>query len=147
MTTFQDPNNIVGDDGEETVATSLRDARNTVVVHVGGELQVNDDLAVRLGYAYDPHILPENTVNPAPPDSDRHLVALGASYFLGDYGVHAHFSNAFFVRRETATNDLPGEWSGGWAGGTMAYIAGLTVSVKLWTAFGRTPLLAVKVSA
>ncbi len=118
------------DDGTEQTLASERDAQNTLVVHVGGEYKVTEEIAVRAGYAFDPHTIPEHNVNATPPDSDRHLVVIGGSYLFGDYGLHAHFGNVFFAERETTTNALPGIWEGGLPGGTSAYITGLTFSAN-----------------
>jgi long-subunit fatty acid transport protein len=83
------------------------------------------------GYLWDQRTLPEATVNPAPPDSDRHIMTLGASYWMDTFGIHANFSNAFFARRTALTSAMPGTWEGGWPGGTVGWIFGLTVSANL----------------
>lgn len=123
---FQNP------DGTETVSASPRSSRNSVVVHAGGELKIIEGFAVRAGYAWDQHTLPESTVNPAPPDSDKHVVSVGASYDFRHFGINAHFSNVFFTPRTAESSPFPGRWSGGYAGGsTMAYIFGLSLTARL----------------
>ncbi len=117
--------------GATEEVASPRDSRNSVTVHTGAEYKIAPKVAVRAGYAYDQKTLPEETVNPAPPDSDRHVVMLGGSYWWDRFGVHAFVGNAFFVKRTALTSDFPGEWRGGWPLGTMAYLAGLSVSAAL----------------
>jgi long-chain fatty acid transport protein len=111
--------------GNEETLSDPREAENSWVLHLGGEFKANDALTVRAGYAYDQKTLPERTVNPAPPDSVRHLVTVCASYAFDRYAVHAYFGDAFFVSRETLRAPLAGTYSGGWAGGSMAYLFGI----------------------
>jgi long-chain fatty acid transport protein len=122
---------FVNPDGSEEIKASPRNSQDSFVVHVGGEYKVTDRFAVRAGYIWDQHTLPEETVNPAPPDSDKHVASVGASYLFDRFGVHAHFSNVFFARRTANTSDFPGEWDGAWPGGTMAYMFGLSLSANL----------------
>ena len=115
-------------EGDQT-NVDLRNSKNSVVLHVGGEYKLSDAFAVRLGYLFDQHTVPDNMVNPAPPDADKHIVTLGASYqFSKSFALHAHFENAFFANRTVTTNAMPGTWTGGWGASTMAYIFGLTAS-------------------
>lgn len=118
-------------DGTETISSSPRDSKNSFVVHAGGEVHVTDAFAIRAGYAWDQLTLPELTVNPAPPDSDKHVVSVGASYNFEHFGINAHFSDVFFVRRTSLTSPFPGTWTGAYPGGTMAYIFGLSLTTNL----------------
>ncbi len=124
---------FIDDSGAIEVQKNRRNSTNSWVVHVGAEYKVLDNVAIRAGYAFDQHSLPEGTVNAAPPDSDKHLAVLGVSYYYGPFGVHAHFSNAFFTPRTSLRSPTPARWSGGWAGGTMAYVTGLSFTAKLDT--------------
>lgn len=120
-------------DGTADVIDSPRDSRDSFAWRVGLEYGVTESLLVRAGYVYDRRTLPEETVNPAPPDSDRYLATLGFSYRFGDlggmrdFGVHVHFYNVFFARRTSTTSEMPGEWGGAWPLGTMAYSFGLSL--------------------
>jgi long-subunit fatty acid transport protein len=118
-------------DGTETVSASPRDSQDSLVFNVGGEVRIIEGFAVRAGYAYDEHTLPEATVNPAPPDSNKHVLAVGASYDFRHFGINAHFSNVFFAPRTALRSDFPGTWTGAHAGGTMAYTFGLSVTANL----------------
>ncbi|MBI5546991.1 MAG: outer membrane protein transport protein [Deltaproteobacteria bacterium] len=140
---------FVNPDGTEEVSASPRNSKNSVLFHIGGEYRLAESFALRAGYIYDQHTLPEETLNPAPPDSDKHVATLGASVYLGQFGVHANFSNVFFSKRTSKTNSLPGEWNGAWPGGTMAYIFGLSLSANLDLAapIGTRPVTAPAASA
>ncbi len=124
--------------GNEEVRSSPRDSRDSIAFHIGGEYKITDAIAVRAGYTYDQWTLPEATVNPAPPDSDKHVISVGASYRMKGFGLHAHFDNAFLTTRTSTTSEFPGTWSGGWPAGTMAYVFGVTATA----AFDVAPVLA-----
>jgi long-chain fatty acid transport protein len=126
-------------DGTETVQSSARNSTDSWVFGLSGQYKVTDALAIRAAYAFDQHTLPEYTVNPAPPDSDKHVISLGLSYLFGRYGIHAHFADAIFAKRTTFTNSMPGTWVGGYGGGTMAYIFGLSLSAALDVAAPLSP--------
>ena len=70
-----------------------RNAANCWVLHLGAEYRLLENVAVRAGYVYDSNVLPEKTVNPAPPNSDLQSVTIGGSYYFKQFGVHAHFVN------------------------------------------------------
>ena len=122
---------FVNADGTLQTSSSPRNSQNSFVVHVGGELWLSSHFAIRAGYIWDQHTLPEETVNPAPPDSDKHVVSVGASAEFGWFGVDVHFSDVFFAQRTSTTAAFPGQWSGAYPGGTMAYIFGLSLTAKL----------------
>lgn len=124
--------NFEDDDGNDwKTEIAERNSEDSITFSAGVEWVIFEGLAVRAGYAFDERTLPEESVNPAPPDSDRHVLALGASYTWDKWlSFHAHFSNAFFVTRESNTASFPGTWSGGHPADTMAYIFGLSVGVN-----------------
>lgn len=122
---------FINEDGTRTSVADPRNTENCWTLHFGADYDLMDNLTVRAGYIYDQKTLPENTVNPAPPESNVHVITLGASYFLNDWlGVHVHFLNAFFSKRETLTSALPGTYEGGHPAGTFAYSVGLSLSAK-----------------
>lgn len=122
------------DAGTVTDASEIRNNKDTWALHFGLEGQVTDDLSVRVGYLFDQHALEADTVNPAPPDSDQHVVSLGLSYALGNVaGMHglavtAYFENVFLAKRTTASSPFPGTYTGGYAGSSDAYLFGLGVT-------------------
>jgi long-chain fatty acid transport protein len=122
---------FVNPDGTEQISASPRNSKDSFVLHLGAEYKLSPRFAVRAGYVFDQHTLPEETVNPMPPDSDRHIAALGASFTPGRFGLHAHFSNVFFTPRTSLTSSFPGQWQGAWAANTTAYTFGLTASYQL----------------
>ena len=118
-------------DGNKTVADSPANSKDSYVIHAGGEYVASKSLALRAGYSYDRRTLPQSTVSPASPDSDRHTATIGASYMLGDVagaknvGVHLNVADTFFAKRTTYTAPFAGQYTGGWAGGTTIYVFGI----------------------
>lgn len=47
---------------------------------LGGEYEVNDNWALRAGYAYSQNAVPDSTFSPLVPDSNYHLFAVGVGY-------------------------------------------------------------------
>lgn len=130
----------LNDDGTQDVLRSPRNCKDTIVVRVGGEYQATEEFAVRLGYAFDQRAHPDDTVGPAPPDSDRHAAVIGLSYDFGVMAVHAYYTNAFFTSRTTKTAPMPGTYKGGWLGNTtMAHLFGLSISTQLDIGGGESP--------
>ncbi|MFC1610988.1 OmpP1/FadL family transporter [Myxococcota bacterium] len=126
-------------DGSEEILADPKNSQDSIALHVGVEWWVLEDLALRAGYGWDQRTLPEKTVGPAPPDSDRHGLAIGASYFFGPFGAHVHFADVFFVERETLANELRGTWRGGYPGGTTGYLVGVGVSAVFGAAEAPPP--------
>ena len=119
---------FVNPDGTEEVSASPRGSADSWVFHIGGEYRLHENFALRAGYIFDQHTLPEETVNPAPPDSDRHIITLGASVYYGRFGAHLNFSDVIFAQRTSTTAPFPGQWQGAYPGNTMAYSFGLSLS-------------------
>ena len=119
---------FINPDGTESTTRDIKNSMNSIVLHVGGEYAVTDALEIRAGYVFDQKTQPEEVIGPTPPDSDRHVIAVGASYFFGDFGLHMHLADVIFAERETATNSLPGTWRGGHFGGSTVLIGSLGFS-------------------
>jgi long-chain fatty acid transport protein len=86
---------------------------NTVNVHLGGEVAVNDTWRLRAGAMYDPSPSPSNTLLPDVPDANRVNVAAGVGYthpsgFSLDVGYQLV---VLFSKTSTAT-PLAGAYSG-----------------------------------
>jgi long-chain fatty acid transport protein len=87
-----------------TDAVAPQDYSNTVTFRIGAEYKLpNLNTAVRVGYLYDPTPIPATTLTAQLPDFDRHIVTAGASYTLGNYGVH--FGLLYVIPQSRKTSD------------------------------------------
>ncbi len=71
--------------GEEQLTRQARifqDWHDTYSAHVGGEITVNPDLALRTGFTYDTSAVPDRLLERQFLDSDKYLVSAGASYYF-----------------------------------------------------------------
>jgi long-subunit fatty acid transport protein len=121
---------MVSEDGTSEVSVSRKDSRDVFWFKTGIEYKFGKVAALRAGYLYEPYTVPEKNVDPAPPDSTTHVVALGGSYYVSNFGIHAHALTALFAPREALKSHLPAEWRGGMPGASKAWIFGLSVSAK-----------------
>jgi long-subunit fatty acid transport protein len=122
---------FLNEDGTRDVQRDIRNGKDVVQFKAGAEYKFGQVAAVRAGYVFDPTIADEEYVGAAPPDSNTHVVALGGSYYYGNWlGFHAHAMAAIFAARESLTSSFPAEWRGGYAG-SKAFLFGLSISAKL----------------
>jgi long-chain fatty acid transport protein len=87
--------------------------KNTVNVHVGGELALDEQWRVRAGVLYDPTPSPDSTLTPDVPDSDRLNLAAGGGYYHPS-GLHVDLGYQLLVvfKKTSTAPDLPGSYSG-----------------------------------
>jgi long-chain fatty acid transport protein len=92
---------IVLPDMSETVAAE--NYKDTYMVSLAAEYKLMENkAAVRLGYSYDPTPVPPTTLNPSLPDANRHIVAAGGSYNMGNYDLHLGLTYILPVSQETS---------------------------------------------
>ncbi len=93
---------------DETVLhdeTLPKDWENTWTFRFGAQYAVNDNLDLRAGYAYDNTPVPDDTLGPDLPDSDRHNVTLG----LGWHNEHGALDLAYMAvlfKDRSVSNDI-----------------------------------------
>ncbi len=81
--------------------------KNTVVVKLGGEFDVNKDLTLRAGYAYGSNPVPETTVFPVFPAIVEQHLTLGGSYKISTpLTVHAAFETALNKSQDASSNSI-----------------------------------------
>jgi long-chain fatty acid transport protein len=69
--------------------------KNSIVVKLGGEFNVDKDLTLRLGYAYNGNPVPESTIFPIFPAIVENHITVGASYKVSDpLTINAAFETA-----------------------------------------------------
>ncbi len=91
-------------DTPQLSSSERKDWSNTFQLRIGTEYQILDDnLPVRLGFIYDQSPVPDDTVSPELPDTDRYWVTLGVGYRL--YGVQADLAYQFLITANDATSE------------------------------------------
>lgn len=75
--------------------------KDTVTYRAGLEYRLNNNLALRGGYAYDPSTVPNNRLDPMVPDADKHAVTLGLGYKLGNWKFDISNMAIFFEEAST----------------------------------------------
>jgi long-chain fatty acid transport protein len=95
--------------------------RNRWNFHLGGEYGVTDALAVRAGFIYDPTPIPQETLTPDVPDSDRLNFAVGAGYKFSTFRADLGYQLVVLREQRSTFEDLPGTYSG------TAHVIGLTL--------------------
>jgi len=106
-------NKMMGNNGTFSLDFPM-DWKNTVVVKLGGEYQVNPGLSLRAGYAYGSNPVPSSTIFSVFPAIVEQHVTLGGSVKLsGPLTMHAAFEMALNKAQEADANSLIGnEYNG-----------------------------------
>jgi len=76
------------------------DFKNSYVVRLGMERPLNRNWMIRGGYAFDRSPVPEKSVGPVFPDSNRHNFTAGASVQMGNKELSLFYQAMQFVNRE-----------------------------------------------
>lgn len=75
--------------------TLERDWNNTNQIRIGAEWQVNEMVALRCGYFYDPSPVPDNTFDIMWPDADRKTYSIGTGLNFGKWVLDASIQFAY----------------------------------------------------
>jgi long-chain fatty acid transport protein len=106
-----------------------RDWENAFAVRLGGEYQLNETQALRLGYLFDQEPIPDESVGPELPTNDRNGITLGYGVKLGKATVDLAYCHLFIkdrtVTRSIRSNPPVGDYTG------SANIGGITLSYHL----------------
>jgi long-chain fatty acid transport protein len=87
--------------------------RNTVNVHLGGELTLDDAWCVRAGALYDPSPSPSNTLLPDVPDANRLNLAVGIGYsHPSGFGVDLGYQLLVLFSKTSTAPALAGSYGG-----------------------------------
>ncbi len=73
---------------------------------IGGRYRFSDTYEMFAGYLFDESPIPDETLDPILPDSDRHSVQIGLGYTVNDLKLTASYMALFFDDRGTDTNIL-----------------------------------------
>lgn len=118
-------------DTDALIAVTDADWKDTWVIALGGEYYINSKWTVRGGYCYQQNAIPEKTFNPAVPDSDIHVIALGLGYQYKKIVIDIAYAAGFFSKRDI--NNTVGASVGSNVNGkydTLAHVIGASVGYK-----------------
>ncbi len=87
--------------GFSNEAISLRSSwHNAFTYRLGGQYAYDENWKFRMGYVYDQNPIPDHTLHPSLPDSDRHGLATGVGYTCGDWTFDFSYMALFFEDRD-----------------------------------------------
>ena len=75
--------------------------KDTITYRAGLEYRLNNALALRAGYAYDPSAIQNRYLDPLVPDADKHAVTIGAGYRIGNWKLDISNMALFFETAST----------------------------------------------
>lgn len=90
---------------EQPTISVPRDWHSTWAYNLGGQYQLNDDLAINFGYLYGKNAVPDATFEPVIPDTDVHLVTVGAEREFGPWTLSGALAYEYHASRNKQ-NDL-----------------------------------------
>jgi len=91
-------------------STSIYDWEDSDQIKIGMEYLVNDQLALRAGYAYLSAQVPDYTLTPISPESDQHNFAVGFGYTTGKIRFDAYYIYTPFKDRKVENQILSGKY-------------------------------------
>jgi long-chain fatty acid transport protein len=115
VTKYEDPTWKAALEADESHLFVLK-WEDATQIRLGAEYLASDDLALRLGYTYDPAPAPDETLNILFPSSTNHVITGGLSYKAGDWLIEGAAEYLFGEERvisadmgaEGFVNDMPG---------------------------------------
>ena len=85
--------------------------QNTWIAKIGAELRIDQQWAMRAGYAYLSSPVPSATLSPANPDAHQQDYCLGIGYTRNRFTLDLFYVFARYQDREVAGNLLSGEFT------------------------------------
>jgi len=89
-------------DGLASSIITKKDWHDSWTVRFGGNWQVKENLKIRAGYAYDMTPVPDSTIEPQVPDSNRHIFAVGADLKVWRFNLGIAYN---FILNESRRKD------------------------------------------
>jgi long-chain fatty acid transport protein len=112
--------------------TAPKNWNDVIALRFGGEYRLNDAMALRLGYVYDPTPVPGETLDTLVPDADRHDFSIGFGAKFEKLTVDVAYMAIVFKDRKVdniQNTDIPGlQYRLHGTFETLAHLFGLSVS-------------------
>lgn len=90
-------------------APAVYDWKDAAQIKLGGEYKLNEQIALRAGYAYLEAQVPDHTLTPISPEGDQHNFSIGAGYKVGNMSFDAYYMYTEVEKRK-ANVILVGEY-------------------------------------
>ncbi|MFC1788413.1 OmpP1/FadL family transporter [Thermodesulfobacteriota bacterium] len=90
--------------------STILDWEDIWMVKIGVEYRVNDRISLRTGYAYSETFVPEYTLSPGYPDSDKHNLSIGLGYRIKNWVIDTFYTATFYQDRTVNNSILSGEY-------------------------------------
>ncbi len=82
-----------------------RDWHDTFFYSLGAKCQLSESIVLRSGYMFRNTPIPDNTFDPILPDSDQHIVTIGAGYQKGGLGIDLAYMALLYNDRSIRAYD------------------------------------------
>jgi long-chain fatty acid transport protein len=90
-----------------------KDWNDVLAIRFGLEYKVMPELAIRAGYSYDFNPVPDKSLDPSLPDSDRHVMNVGFGYNISNMiQLDMSYTYVLFTERESVNKELLGTYNG-----------------------------------
>ena len=88
-----------------------RNWKDVYPVSIGAQYRASDMFDINAGYTYDPSPVPDNTFEPAVPDSDGHIFSLGVDINIRNIEVGLLYAYKKYEDREknNLVDDFPSD--------------------------------------
>jgi long-chain fatty acid transport protein len=106
---------------------------DVVALRIGLEYRVTDPLSLRVGFVYDPTPVPDSTMGPELPDSNKLDYMVGVGYKIGAWTIDV--AGMYIDKKDRTVSNIrfeganPVGQNGTWSGGS-AWLASLDVGYK-----------------
>jgi long-chain fatty acid transport protein len=105
------PAGLGGQPLQKSPAPQIKNWEDGMLIRLGGEYKMNDDLFLRAGYIMDINPQPTDKVEPMLPDADRNDISFGAGYKVTEnLTIDASYLLVLFADRTSTYTVFPGTY-------------------------------------
>ncbi|MDF7798141.1 outer membrane protein transport protein [Pontiellaceae bacterium B1224] len=97
---------------------------DTITAAIGGSWQFAEGWVVRAGYSFIESPIPDSSITPILPDTDRNIFGLGLGYTFGGHTVDLSYSHTVYADRSSTNPVYPGTYD------IASNLIGMTYSVS-----------------
>jgi long-chain fatty acid transport protein len=83
---------------------------DTITAAIGGSWDFAEGWVFRTGYSFIETPIPDSSLTPILPDTDRHVIGLGLGYTIAGHTVDLSYSHTIYEDRTSTNPDYPGTY-------------------------------------